>query len=68
VLASLANPFAPTPSGTTCSDIVFGPQQAIVTGRLHGKRVHALLSVRGSCEIGRWRRVAAVVPGFRGAP
>jgi len=66
VLASLAHPFAPTPPGTICSDIALGPQQAVVTGVLRGRRVHALLRVRGSCEIDRWRRVAAVVPGFRG--
>jgi hypothetical protein len=64
VLASLAHPFAPTPPGTICSDIALGPQQAVVTGVLRGARIHAVLRVRGSCEIDRWRRVAAVVPGF----
>jgi Subtilisin inhibitor-like len=63
-LASLAHPFAPTPAGTTCSDIAIGPQQAVVTGVDRGRRVHAVLRVSGSCEIDRWRRVAAVVPGF----
>jgi len=63
-LASLRHPFAPTPSGTICSDISLGPEQAVVTGVLRGKRIHALLRVQGSCEIDRWRRVAAVVPGF----
>jgi len=64
VLASLAHPFAPTPPGTTCSDIAIGPQQAVVTGVLRGRRIHARLRLQGSCEIDRWKRVAAVVPGF----
>jgi hypothetical protein len=64
VLASLAHPFAPTPPGTTCSDIALGPEQAVVTGFLRGRRVYARLRAQGSCEIARWRRVAAVVPGF----
>ena len=64
VLASLAHPFAPTPPGTVCSEIALGPQQAVVTGVLHGRRIHAQLDVRGSCQIERWRRVAAVAPGF----
>jgi hypothetical protein len=64
VLAHLAHPFAPTPAGTTCSGISLGPQQAVVTGHVRGKRIHARLRVHGSCEIERWHRVAAVVPGF----
>jgi hypothetical protein len=63
-LLSLASPFAPVPAGTICSDIVMGPQEAVVTGRVGGKAVHAHLSLRGSCEINRWSAVSAVVPGF----
>lgn len=63
-LASLANPFAPTRPGTICSDIALGPQLAVVTGVLNGERIHAQLRLSGSCEIARWRRVVAVVPGF----
>jgi hypothetical protein len=64
VLAGLAHPFAPTPPGTTCTEISLGPQTATVAGRLRGRRVFAHLSVSGGCQIERWRRVAAVVPGF----
>ena len=67
-LARLAKPFAPTPPGTTCTDIALGPDEATVTGTLHGMPVTAHLTVRGGCEIERWRRVAAVVPGFPGRP
>ncbi len=65
-LAKLAHPFAPTPPGTYCTDIAIGPQEATVKGRLRGALVNAHLSVQGGCEIERWRRVAAVVPGFVG--
>jgi hypothetical protein len=64
VLASSSHPFAPTPPGTTCSGISLGPQRAVVTGVVRGKRIHARLRVQGSCEIERWRRIEAVVPGF----
>src|SRR4051794_20337222 len=63
VLARLEHAFAPTAPGTICTDLALGPQKATVTGRLRGERVSARLSVAGGCEIARWRRVAAVVPG-----
>ena len=68
VLARLAHPFAPTPPGTFCTDIAIGPDEAVIRGRLRGTVVHAHLKVQGGCEINRWRRVAAVVPGFPGRP
>jgi len=63
-LARLARPFAPVPPRTVCAQIVLGPQEAVVTGTLRGRRVEAHLSLRGSCETGRWRRVSLLVPGF----
>lgn len=68
VLMRLEKPFGPTPPGTICTDLALGPQKAKVTGRLRGERVSAALSVAGGCEINRWRRVAAIVPGFPGSP
>lgn len=65
-LARLANPFAPVPPQTICSEIALGPQEATVRGLLRGRAVDARFTVRNSCEIARWRRVAAVVPGFPG--
>ena len=64
LLARLKRPFAPVPSGTMCAQIALGPQEAVVRGTLVGQRVTATLSLRNSCEIDRWHRVAAVVPGF----
>lgn len=63
-LARLAHPFAPVPSGTICSDIMLGEQEALITGVLRGQRVNGRLTVRGSCEIDRWQAVREVVPGF----
>jgi hypothetical protein len=63
-LAALHDPFAPVPAGSICAFFVLGPQQARITGALRGERVDALLSLRGSCEVERWRRVRSVVPGF----
>ena|SRR5436305_12116383 len=65
-LAALDHPLAPVPPGTTCSQIALGPEEAIVTGRVGGQRLWVRLRVRDSCEIERWRRIAAVVPGFPG--
>ena len=68
VLAGLPHPFAPVRPGEICSQIALGPQEAIVTGTLRGRRVYARLRLRDGCEIERWRRVARVVPGFPGSP
>ncbi len=66
VLAGLSHPFAPVPPQTICSDIALGPEEAIVTGRFRSEHVYAHVRVRDSCEIERWRRLKAVVPGFPG--
>jgi hypothetical protein len=68
VLNGLQDPFAPVPAGTICTDLALGPQVALVTGRLHGRTVSTKLTVAGGCEINRWQRLAAVVPGFPGHP
>jgi len=66
LLGKLRNPFAAVPAGTICSSLALGPQEARVTGTVSGHRVNAKLTVRDSCEIERWRRLRAVVPGFPG--
>ena len=67
-LARLARPFAPVPKGTVCTQIALGPQEAIVTGVVRGRRVSAYLRLRNGCEIDRWRRVRSIVPGFPASP
>ena len=64
VLAALANPFARLGARTVCAQVVDGPQEAVVTGVLRGRRIAAHLSLTSSCETERWSRVSAVVPGF----
>jgi hypothetical protein len=65
-LSRLEAPFAPVAAGTICTQLALGPQEAIVTGTVAGRRVYARLRLNDGCQIERWRRVAAVVPGFPG--
>jgi hypothetical protein len=67
-LARRSDPFAPVPPRTICTALALGPEEAVVKGRIRGKPVDANLTVRDSCEIERWRRLANVVPGFPGRP
>jgi hypothetical protein len=53
-----ANPFAPTPPATVCTQIYGGPQEALITGTFRGRRVWARFSRRNGCEIARWNRIA----------
>ena len=66
VLSRLRDPFAPVPKDEICTQIALGPQEAIVAGTVAGRRVYARLRLNDGCQIERWRRVAAVVPGFPG--
>jgi hypothetical protein len=66
LLARLADPFASVGAHTMCAQVIDGPQEAVVTGVLRGRRIEAHLSLTSSCETQRWRRVAAVVPGSTG--
>jgi hypothetical protein len=63
-LARLTAPFAPVPKDEICTQISLGPQEAIVSGTVAGQHVYARLRLNDGCQIERWRRVAAVVPGF----
>ncbi len=54
--------FAPTPSGVACSQIYSGPQSAVVTGTLAGRRLWARFTRRDGCEVDRWARVAFLLP------
>jgi hypothetical protein len=65
-LVALPHPFASVPTGTMCATFVLGPQEAIITGSYLGVTVNAHLVLRNSCEVGRWRALRAVVPGFPG--
>jgi hypothetical protein len=67
-LAKLTRPFRPVPKGTACSAIYGGPQIALVTGRLRGRRVRASFNRHNGCEVDRWNRVRFLFPVVTGAP
>lgn len=50
--------FAPVNRGAFCTDIYGGPQVALVTGTVEGKRVWARFQRRDGCEIARWMRLS----------
>jgi hypothetical protein len=52
----------PVPPGTACTQIYGGPQEALVTGTVRGKRVWARFNRRNGCEISRWSRLAPLFP------
>jgi hypothetical protein len=54
--------FRPTPTDTACAEIYGGPQVAIITGYVQGRRVWARLSRTDGCEIKRWGRVQGLLP------
>ena len=64
-LERLERPFAPVPRGAVCTMIYGGPAEGLVRGLLRGKRVRAAFSLRGGCEIERWRRVRFLFPALR---
>jgi hypothetical protein len=55
--------FAPTPPGTACSQIYGGPQVAVVSGTLDGRRLWSSFHRRDGCEVTRWNRVAFLLGG-----
>ncbi len=54
--------FRPVPETTACTEIYGGPQVAIVSGRVDGRRVWARLSRVDGCQIARWERVPSLLP------
>src|SRR5205085_294203 len=58
LLAFTTNPFLPVPPATICSQIVHGPEEALVTGTFRGHRVWARFNRRDSCQNDRWNRIA----------
>jgi hypothetical protein len=56
------NPFAPTPPGIACTQIYSGPQEALVRGTFHGRRIYARFSRQDGCATARWSRLAFLFP------
>jgi hypothetical protein len=54
--------FAPPPKEQACIQIYGGPQRAIVSGTVDGRRIWVSLRRRDGCEIDRWRRLSFLLP------
>jgi Subtilisin inhibitor-like len=50
--------FAPTQTGTACTQIYGGPQKARVVGIVGGTRVWATFARADGCQIARWNRIS----------
>jgi hypothetical protein len=57
-LAVLEQPFAPVPPDTVCTQIFAGPQEALVTGTVAGRKIWARFNRRNGCQADRWNRHA----------
>lgn len=58
--------FAPVPAGEACSQIYAGPERALVTGTIGGRRVWARFRRTDSCQTARWDRLSFLfAPGLR---
>jgi hypothetical protein len=53
---------APVPAATACTEIYGGPQVALVTGKVDGRRVWVKLRRDNGCEIDRWERNRFLLP------
>ena len=54
--------FRPVPPDLACTEIYGGPQVAIVSGRVRGRRVWARLSRGDGCQMQRWDRIPSLLP------
>lgn len=54
--------FRPVPPDEACTQVFGGPQVAIVSGHVGGRRVWARLSRVDGCQVARWDRVAGLLP------
>lgn len=55
------DPFAPTPSGRSCTMIDGGPATAHIEGRWRGRPVDADFNRRNGCEVARWDKFSQVL-------
>lgn len=52
--------FTEVREGTVCTDSVYGPQEATITGMWEGQEVETTLTRKGSCEEARWQRLSVL--------
>jgi len=63
-LGQIADPFAPVPKDTACTQIYGGPEIADVSGTFNGKHVETQFSRGNGCELERWKKVDFLFPGI----
>jgi hypothetical protein len=63
-LLKLTRPFRPVPADAVCTDQYGGPQQALITGKVEGSSVWAVISLTNGCHISRAKRISFLLPGF----
>jgi hypothetical protein len=63
-LRALHAPLAPVPKGLACIEVYGGPGEALVTGRLEGRRIWARFRRTDGCQTRRWDRVAFLFAGI----
>ncbi|WP_046471425.1 hypothetical protein [Allosalinactinospora lopnorensis] len=51
------DPFSEVDDSAVCTDKVYGPQEAVITGTWKGEEIEVSLSREGSCEEARWQRL-----------
>lgn len=56
----------PVPPGTMCTMIYGGPEQAVITGTVHGRPVAAEFNRTNGCELARWDALVPVLPDVSG--
>lgn len=61
IIESGLDPFAPVPADMMCTQQYGGPETATITGTWRGRSVDASYNLTDGCEIGRWRRIRAVL-------
>ncbi|RNL83532.1 hypothetical protein [Halostreptopolyspora alba] len=52
------DPFTEVDEAAVCTDKVYGPQEAVITGTWEGEEVDTTLSRDDSCEEARWQRLS----------
>ncbi|WP_067967944.1 hypothetical protein [Nocardiopsis trehalosi] len=54
------SPFAEVPEGAVCTEELYGPQEAVITGTWQGAEIDTEVTRVGSCEEARWQRLRPV--------
>lgn len=59
--ADQATPFAEVSPGAICTDVVYGPETAVISGTWEGAEVVTEVTRTDSCEEARWQRLKPLI-------